>query len=607
MANQLLKLADVTYTPGRPYQPAVPAYCYQQAVTTPVTSGYKESAGSFRYDPQLERYVYVPSGSFSYSQGVTTSYVTVCVPGKVEVPAVPASTVYASIVGWNAGGRSVRSLVGDGYFEFKVGDAAVGVVVGLAEQNVTTLPTEPTHAFYVHGGVVDVLESGATVAVSTTPHSATTPMRIARAGTTITYTHGDWTHTSVVPSYGSPYLDAALYYTADNVFDPVTGASVDVSGGAAGALPALDGLSDDLTYVYAQGSGRLAVLTGSAAGQYTAVSTAYGVLRPLDGLAANAPYSQGYGVLPSITGSADIGFPTPEFVYGYGVFSSMAGSAIVDVGQYGDAAGAMRPMSGLAANYPTNYGQSEGTLPALVDAGGYLTTPENDLPRLSQGLIAADYYFASYVERATMRDSLSLSGEVSANFFIEDAIIDALVLQDGLTVQQAVAAIIRSGLLVTGDSSAAQRAAVQYAVNVLTGALTTYNGFDFTGYAQAGGDVYGVKTDGVYVIRQGDDNGSPITVDIDFGASAYGSTTAKSLEAAYLGIATDGQVYLRANNDGTERVYRVVQRGPIMRALFAKGVTGRRWSLHLEVVDATEFELDVMEIMVGISSRRWTR
>jgi hypothetical protein len=39
----------------------------------------------------------------------------------------------------------------------------------------------------------------------------------------------------------------------------------------------------------------------------------------------------------------------------------------------------------------------------------------------------------------------------------------------------------------------------------------------------------------------------------------------------------------------------------------AKGVTGRRWSLSLEVVDATEFELDLVEIMVGINTRRWTR
>jgi len=609
MANQLLKLADVTYTPGRPYQPAVPAYCYQQAVYSPGHWEYPGTSVTVQ-DQNTGQYVTFYSYTSVWVNGRTT-YKTVCLPGTPEVPGIPASTSYAAIVGWNAGGRSIDPLSGNGYFEFKVGDSPVGAVVGFALENITTLPNEPTHAFYVHGAVVEVMESGTTVATSTTPHSSTTPMRIARAGTTVTYTHGSWMYTSSEPSYGSPYLDASLYYTADNVFDPITGVVVSVTGDAAGMLQPLDGLASNFDYGvdggYAQGGGRLAALTGSATGEYTAVHSASGTLQPLDGLASNAPYAQGGGRLAALTGSADGGFPTPEFVYGYGVFSSMSGSSLLNVGQYGDAEGTLQPMSGLAANYPANYGQAEGTLQPLAGASAYLTTPENDLPRLTQGLIAADYYFTRYVDRATIRDTLSLSGDVSANFFVEDAIIDALVLQDSLTVQQAIAALIRSGLLVTGDSAAAQRAAVQYAVNVLTGALTTYNGFEFTGYAQAGGSVYGVKSDGVYVIRQGDDDGSPISIDIDFGASTYGSPTAKTLEAAYLGVATDGQVYLRANNDGTERVYRVVQRGPIMRALMAKGVTGRRWSLSLEVVDATEFELDLVEIMVGINTRRWTR
>jgi len=43
-----------------------------------------------------------------------------------------------------------------------------------------------------------------------------------------------------------------------------------------------------------------------------------------------------------------------------------------------------------------------------------------------------------------------------------------------------------------------------------------------------------------------------------------------------------------------------------MRAKPAKGVNARLWNVSLEIVDATEFELDLVEIQVGVSSRRWT-
>ncbi|MNF00020.1 hypothetical protein D3C80_1987760 [compost metagenome] len=75
----------------------------------------------------------------------------------------------------------------------------------------------------------------------------------------------------------------------------------------------------------------------------------------------------------------------------------------------------------------------------------------------------------------------------------------------------------------------------------------------------------------------------------------------------YLGLDTDGEAVVTLRNDGVDRAYRVIPRGPLMRADAARGVTGRQWNLTLEVVDATELTLDGVEQLVAVATRRWTR
>jgi hypothetical protein len=72
-------------------------------------------------------------------------------------------------------------------------------------------------------------------------------------------------------------------------------------------------------------------------------------------------------------------------------------------------------------------------------------------------------------------------------------------------------------------------------------------------------------------------------------------------------MTTDGQVFLRANVDGVEHLYQVEQRGETTKALMSRGAWGRRWNLSLEVIDAVDFELDFVEVMVAASVRRRRR
>lgn len=608
MANQLVKLSDVQYTPGRPYQPGNPAYCYWSTVTT---GGYwgVQATNQLVKDPDTGQYVWFTA----YTQVWVPEQqrqVQVCVPASPEVPAIPPTTSTTAIIGWNAGARSVDPLVGDGYFAFKVSSRPVAISVGIARANLTNKPDEPSHSFYISGTNVDIVEFGSVVVPAFASVGAADELRIERSGSTITYRVGANSYTSSLLEENDVFLDVAIYASGDFVTDPVLGALTDGAATASGALQPLAGLAGNydpiIDGIYIDAGGRLAPLTGTAAGLVAGGGESAGTLRALTGVSANYAYAFVDGQVQALVGEADGGYPTPAFVYAFGVVPPLSGSSVASVGVFGQVVGTFSAAAGLAADYDDNYMQAAGSM-RLLTGTAVLTTPDQDLPVLAQSLALVDGVFGIAGVRGTIEFALELGDSAEGTMVVTDSYIDALVLQDSYSLSQVLQETIRAALLLAGDTTLLQQARVQYAVNVLTGALSTYEGFDFTSFASAGGNVYGVKDGAVYLVRRGDDDGLPISVSIDLGATDLGVPNAKHVDAAYLGVSTDGQVFLRASADGAEQVYRVVQRGPIMRALLARGVTGRRWNFSLEAVDATEFELDLVEFKVSVSSRRWTR
>src|SRR5574343_1197731 len=177
MANQLVKLADVTYTPGTPTIPSRPAYCYWTQVV---------AAGHWTY-PRREQWVQDPSTGQWQQVGATSTSVwapgqttmkQVCLPAEPGQVGTPATVSYTAALGWNGGARSITPMTGNGYFSFKVADGVGGAVVGLVRDDQSTLPNEPTHALYIHNAQVQIMESGAIVATAPTSHVGSKQLRI---------------------------------------------------------------------------------------------------------------------------------------------------------------------------------------------------------------------------------------------------------------------------------------------------------------------------------------------------------------------------------------------------------------------------------------------
>jgi hypothetical protein len=524
---------------------------------------------------------------------------------------VPPTTTYTSVNGWNGGARSIDQLDADGYFEFQVRDVPAGVVIGLSLGDTSTLPNEPTHALYIHGSVLEVMESGTVVHTAGIAHDYDNLYRIQRSGLTVTYSTTGWSYESATQASGARILDAAIYASGDFVDNPVL-ALLDPSGTAAGTLGAMQGYGYE-GVEYAAAYGTLGALTGVATQAF--VTTAAGSLAALTGVASEGEYVYGGGSLAALTGVADGGYPEFNLLYGVGVMASLAGTAHGLTGEVGTIEATLGALGGWASE--GEYAEAAGTLPMFTgyaDSGWPVPgeTYSNDVALLG------DYVLAQDVQVASISDTLALTDTLDVVIGVFDAIYDALMLSDTLTAQQAIDAFIGATLLLgnglsslyqVDDPSSPGRLVggepAQYAVNTLTSAFTNYSGFGFGAFTTVGQTLYGAKTDGVYRVRAGDDDGATLDAFVDFGSTTFDSTSTKTVESVYLGAATDGQLYVRMDTGLDSRLYRVIQRGDIMRALTAKGVGSRLWNVSLEIVDATGFEIDVVEIQVGVASGRW--
>lgn len=605
MPNRLQKLAIANYTPAVPYQPAVPARCVQVPYQVPgqfVLDGYTKVSGRDGFgNPTVQ---YIPK--YRWVAG-HTAYRQVCYPAQPEVRAVPEQTTYTAITGWNSGARSIAALTDDGYVEFSVNAGAFGAVVGLSYSDQSTLPSEQSHAFYVHAGLVDIIEFGRVVAAGVIPHSAGSVYRISRTGQVVTYSVAGWSMISSTPSAGAVVLDASLYASGDYVDNPEI-VDTGSSGSGQGYFAPLMGSGH--AGAYAEGYGWFRALEGVGQGRINASGS--GVFRPLQGVGADRPYAEGRGEFASLDGGGDGGYPQISIATGVGVFSALSGVGIGLTGEIGQGAGSFGPLDGMAADRV--YGQGQGTFQALSGGGGVSGLAPNEA-FFSSGLALFDIYTPDNLASATFSSGLQIGSSFELVPMDSASFSSVLRLGSIWRTEYAVEAFFSSGLRLGGSAAGAatpetlagQLAAepAQYAINVLTGALTRYAAFTFDAFAQGVGQpLYACRPDGVYLMRPGDDDGSLQRAFLDLGATDYGTSANKRLESVYFGINTDGDVTMHLMADKADQSYRLGQQGPMARVKTAKGASGRLWNMALEIDGASRFELDAIEVNVGASGRR---
>lgn len=218
-----------------------------------------------------------------------------------------------------------------------------------------------------------------------------------------------------------------------------------------------------------------------------------------------------------------------------------------------------------------------------------------------------DYYTPRLLASAALVEQIEVGVEYAARLLKRAAYWEFCAVSQYLTLDGELRARYTEGLRVSDAADFGRRDPLQYAVNVATGALTSYQGFDFSSFARIGGQLYGAKADGIYLIAGEGDDGAPISAWIDFGDDDMDESYVKQIDVAWLGLGTDAQCFLRVTADsGRERIYRV-QGASTRRAKLKSGVRGRTWRVVLELVDASYAKLDFVELNVGLTQRRFAR
>lgn len=589
MTNRLTKLANEQYFPEVVGVVGRPAYCTTRTVVRAVTT-----------------YVYsettvVSNGSVVITRGTwrpVTRYrrigYEVCYPA---IPAVEAQDAYYVIdnqPGWNAGAKSVKTLLADVVARFEYNPGGSGMLCGLANPGVEigAFSAVKHGLLGTAGGTIRVVENGSVVADSGIDLDTSPSLMIIRLGTHVQYHVNDWMYTSAQPSTGGAVLASNMYLAGDYIDNPAFSAAKTLSGASDWEWGdwqygnALRGDADwgwDASGVLNDGVALLTIDVTMAAGDHD--------------------YGAAYLTLDAPEITAEGGFPVVLSSYAIVSVPTIMTALAVNVDL--DTASMEVPVDIVAGDY--DFGVAE------LDAGGFsIAAWSFDEPEGtgtgSELMFVSDTYTTDPVIYAAINSTMTVGDTFDVIIAIDAALAEYLFPSDAISAAMVLEALLKSNVGIADSASTAQAAALQYVTSLLTGASWRYDGYDFRGFCTTGDYSFGWKSNGVYRLGEIDDDGSSISAMINFAAQDFNTTGAKRLKAVYFGIATDGLMYAKLTDDRDNEVtYRVDSYGDQARLMAQRRQSSRFWRLQLQIVDATYAELDNIEWVAASSGRRLTR
>lgn len=253
--------------------------------------------------------------------------------------------------GWDAGGRTIESMSGDGALRFSTGQTT-GIVCGLSHADETPHYREIDFAFFLEPRTYRIIERGVEK-TAPAPRSVGAVYRIERiAGRVQYYVDNARVYTSAVQSFGEVFGDCSLYAYGDAILD-VDLTPVDRTGGVLGIGPLVARGSDDADVAFGALGSRFDVV-----GAMRAVAEGTLALSALSMRGADAPVA--YGALRlgrlAVRGS-DVADLRPDYAsgrIGLGYVQMRASDAQPLLSE---GALALGPLATRGADAPVAYGQ----------------------------------------------------------------------------------------------------------------------------------------------------------------------------------------------------------------------------------------------------------
>lgn len=627
----------------------------------PIDSGRVELTGNSQivyrqiYNPLTNQYDNVAVGYLVMSPVTSRrvpTYRTIreCYPAQEEVIGQPGRIDVHENNGWNGGARSIAQVPVGAYFQLSLSDNPYGVVVGLSDGQFDHSYGHASHALVARPTGITPIEYGVDVGPE---HPLGKVVRIIRLPNGVRMlVDGQIVHESANPVRGNAYGDVTLYSTADFVEEPQIGAYyetggtadlelaatfAEVAGGVAAmtleteALALLNGhaltggvasmqlRSQGVAHGRYAVSGAAELQQGSDLAGFVYVDAAGVISSGVDygrgalgaagkgmmGISGTAKPMFGRGVFPPAQSTGRLNRQEALPWQGVGIFPPGIGRGKLKVVRKMHGAGAVGAVGKGSEQFLMGGSAPDASVYRAVNWWSYMPSWMLDV---GQMVGAIDSIVLQGGALFVIAESLQVGETIDLFMVVNFEIAEFVGASTDASLAFIVQMAIEERVRLSSAAADARREALQYAVNAVTGALSTYRNFGFKQFARMGGDTYAITDAGLYRLGGDGDDGETLDAFIDFGASDFGTSRSKRVSSVYAGIATDGAVYLRVSgDDGVEQVYRAVGDGVERRAKTAKGLTARHWRVRLELVDASYAELDNIEIELGVSQRRLRR
>lgn len=224
---------------------------------------------------------------------------------------------------------------------------------------------------------------------------------------------------------------------------------------------------------------------------------------------------------------------------------------------------------------------------------------------MEDGLGLGEVLAARQLALGLVSDTVGLAPVIAPQMLVSAQAVDGVGLEDVDVLQMLFNPTLYDGVEITAGYLAPDGSLTTWAMNARTGAVTEYQNYEFTSFAQLGNRYIATSPEGLYELLGDDDAGTSIVARIRSGYMQFGGTKLSRLSAAYIAATGEGQMVLKIiTKDGDEYLYQTDTRdGRSTKVHMGKGQRSRYFAFEL-VTAGQDFDIDTLEFVPVVVQRR---
>jgi hypothetical protein len=209
-----------------------------------------------------------------------------------------------------------------------------------------------------------------------------------------------------------------------------------------------------------------------------------------------------------------------------------------------------------------------------------------------------------------LSSTINLTDAITSVLVIPVSLSSTLDMSDAADVQMTINVSLPESLELADALRLSGFGLKGYVMNTATGAVSTYDGWNFNSMAKVGQSYYAAGQAGLVRIGADDDVGTGIEASVTTGITDFDSTRMKRIRKAYMGVSSSGQVLLKVITEGdVENIYQLeaetadyVKESPVV---IGQGLRARYWQFQILNEGGSDMTLESVEFYPVILQRHY--